>query len=140
MKQVKIDIIITLTTNVSEEEIRKAVTRGIYRGLDTEPHYVAPPSRVDIDIVSVSSLPSEEIKGKEEEEVNEAIAFLKWCNDRIYRRPGDLGYQLRLQPQYPEYSTYVIINEQGDSVFPAGKFLSFEEVYQYWVNSNKQTV
>ncbi len=143
MKQVKIDVVINLTTGASEEKIRQAVTRGIYWGLDCESYSVAPPSQVDIDIVSVLSSPIEGIKlteEKKEEETKEAIAFLKWCNTRIYKRAGGLGFQFRVQPQHPEYNTYVIINELGDSVFPVGKFLSFEEVYQYWIKVNKQTV
>ena len=63
-----------------------------------------------------------------------AVDFFKWCNTPIYRAVGELGFRLRVQPQFPEYDTYLVIDETGYSVFHKGKFLSAEELYEYWLN------
>ena len=63
-----------------------------------------------------------------------AVDFLKWCNTPVYRASSELGFTLRVQPQFPEYDSYIVIDETGYSVFPKGKFLSAEELYEYWVN------
>jgi hypothetical protein len=67
-------------------------------------------------------------------ELVSAVEFLKWCNTPVYQASGELGFRLRVQPQFPEYNTYIIIDETGYSVFPKGKFLSAEELYEYWIN------
>jgi hypothetical protein len=63
-----------------------------------------------------------------------AVEFLKWCNSPVYRASGELGFRLRVQPQFPEYDSYIVIDETGYSVFPKGEFLSAEELYEYWLN------
>ncbi len=63
---------------------------------------------------------------------NQAVEFLKWCNTPVYRAIGKLSFMLRIQPQFPEYNTYLVIDETGNSVFPNGKFLSAEELYEYY--------
>lgn len=62
------------------------------------------------------------------------IDFLKWCNTPVYRGNG-LGFRLRVQPQFPEYNSYIIIDETGHSVLPRGKFLLAEELYVYYKNN-----
>ena len=47
-RTVKVVISIDVETTKSVEEIKRALERGIYRGLDTEPNYVAPPKDVKI--------------------------------------------------------------------------------------------
>jgi hypothetical protein len=44
-------IIVDIDTDKSLEEIVRALTKGIYRGLDIEPNYVAPPSKVKINSI-----------------------------------------------------------------------------------------
>lgn len=63
-----------------------------------------------------------------------AVEFLKWCNTPVYRASGELGFRLRVQPQFPEYDSYIVLDETGCSIFPKGKFLSAEELYEYWLN------
>ena len=63
-----------------------------------------------------------------------AVDFLKWCNTPIYRAAGELGFRLRVQAQFPEYDSYLVIDETGYSIFPKGKFLSAKELYEYWLN------
>lgn len=63
-----------------------------------------------------------------------AVEFLKWCNTPVYRASGELGFRLRVQPQFPEYDSYLVIDATGYSVLPKGKFLSAEELYEYWLN------
>lgn len=63
-----------------------------------------------------------------------AVDFIKWCNTPIHRSAGELGFKLRVQPQFPEYNSYLVIDATGCSVFPTGKFLSAEELYEYWLN------
>ena len=41
-------ISIDLETTKSVDEVKRALERGIYRGLDTEPNYVASPKDVKI--------------------------------------------------------------------------------------------
>lgn len=47
-RTVKMVVSIDIDTNKSIEEIKKALERGIYRGLDTEPNYIAAPTEVKI--------------------------------------------------------------------------------------------
>lgn len=47
-RTVKMIISIDVETTKSVDEIKSALERGIYRGLDTEPNYVAPPKDVKI--------------------------------------------------------------------------------------------
>jgi len=47
-RTVKMIISIDIETTKTIDEIKKALERGIYRGLDTEPNYVAPPKNVTI--------------------------------------------------------------------------------------------
>ena len=51
-KIVKVSISVTIETNKPFDEVDKAIRRGIYRGLDTEPNYIAPPSKVTIEEVN----------------------------------------------------------------------------------------
>jgi len=48
MEKIRIIIEVDIETNKTLEEVQRALTRGIYRGLDTEPYNVAPPANVDI--------------------------------------------------------------------------------------------
>lgn len=72
---------------------------------------------------------------------SDAAEFIDWCNTPIYRVPGELGFKLRVVAQFPEYNSYIVIDETGNSVFPREKFLTSAEVYEYWIkckqNSNK---
>jgi hypothetical protein len=53
MKTIKVLIEVDITTNKTFEEVKAGLTRGIYRGLDTEPHYIAHPSNVDIKYIHI---------------------------------------------------------------------------------------
>lgn len=64
-----------------------------------------------------------------------AVEFLKWCDTPVYRAEGELGSRLRVIPQFPEYDTYMVIDETGYSVLPKGTFLTAEELYEYWLNN-----
>lgn len=48
MEKMRVVIAVDIETDKTFEEVRKALTRGIYRGLDTEPNYIAPPAKVQI--------------------------------------------------------------------------------------------
>ena len=69
-----------------------------------------------------------------------AVEFLKWCNTPVYRANGELGFRLRVQPQFPEYDTYLVIDATGLSVFPKGQFLSAEELYEYWLKFSEAII
>lgn len=77
---------------------------------------------------------SENHEGNNANTVLSAVDFLKWCNTPVYRASGELGFRLRVQPQFPEYDSYIVIDATGSSVFPKGKFLTTEELYEYWLN------
>jgi len=51
MKTVEVIISLDITTPKEFEEIKMAIRRGIYRGLDTEPNYIAPPANVKINYI-----------------------------------------------------------------------------------------
>lgn len=68
---------------------------------------------------------------------NISVEFLKWCNTPVYRAAGELGFRLRVQPQFPEYDTYIVIDKTGYSVLGEGVFLTSEEVYDYWLKESK---
>lgn len=50
-KIVRMIISVDIKTNSDIDKITMALTRGIYRGLDTEPVYVAPPKDVTINFI-----------------------------------------------------------------------------------------
>ena len=45
---VKMIMSIDIKTAKSIDDVKRALERGVYRGLDTEPNYVAPPKDVKI--------------------------------------------------------------------------------------------
>lgn len=60
------------------------------------------------------------------------IDFYEWCNYPIYRPKGNMGFQKRVIPQFPEYNTYQVIDETGYSVLPEGKYLTTQELLEYY--------
>ena len=64
-----------------------------------------------------------------------AINFLNWCNTPIYRGSNELGFRKRAVPQFPNYDVYIVIDETGNSIFPPGKFLTSEELYEFWIKN-----
>lgn len=65
--------------------------------------------------------------------INNIASFLSWCNTPMYRTTGELGFELRVQAQYPEYNTYLIINEHGESILPKGIYLSASQLYEFYL-------
>lgn len=51
-KVIKVSISVTIETDKPFDEVDKAIRRGIYRGLDTEPNNIAPPSKVTIEEIN----------------------------------------------------------------------------------------
>ena len=66
-----------------------------------------------------------------------AIKFLEWCNTPMYQGSGELSFKLRTQAHSPFYVHYLVIDESGNPVFPEGKFLTAEELFDYWIDSMK---
>jgi hypothetical protein len=64
--------------------------------------------------------------------------FLKWCNTPICSKSGGFGYTKRVTAQAPDYDSYSIIDETGDSLLPDGTWLSAEELYEYWSTVSNQ--
>lgn len=71
------------------------------------------------------------IHGLECFSLEDVIAFTEWCNHPIYRS-NDSGFKRRVIAQFPEYNTYMVINEKGNSIFPKGKFLTTQELVELW--------
>lgn len=63
------------------------------------------------------------------------IEFIRWCNTPIYRSERELSFTMRVQAQFPDYTTYNVIDETGKSVLPKGTFLTGEELFDYWQNN-----
>jgi len=57
MKEVIVHLEIKINTNKDSNEILSALKRGIYRGLDTEPNYIAQPKDVQINQISYNESP-----------------------------------------------------------------------------------
>lgn len=72
------------------------------------------------------------IHGLEYFSLEDMIAFTEWCNHPVYRLSGDLAFKKRVTPQFPEYNTYMVNDENGKSIFPKGKFLTTEELIELW--------
>ncbi len=64
-----------------------------------------------------------------------ALMFFKWCNTPVFRAVGELGYRMRVQAQFPEYNTFLIIDESGYSILPTNVYLTSEQLYKYWFNN-----
>lgn len=50
-KELRFIIAVDVNTSKSIEEVKSALHRGIFRGLDTEPYNIAPPKDVFIDYI-----------------------------------------------------------------------------------------
>lgn len=78
-----------------------------------------------IDEIISSSKPAEDI----------SIRFIEWMNFPIYQAPRSLSFQKRATAQFPDYKTYVIIDEKGKNILPAGKFLSPQELFEEFLKT-----
>ena len=76
--------------------------------------------------------------GKEAKQITTdvAIKFLEWCNEPVYRASGELGFRSRVNAQFPDYKEYIIIDQTGYSILPKGKFLTSEELFEYFINNH----
>jgi len=52
---VKIEVSIEIKTSKFSHEIERAIIKGIYRGLDTEPNYISSPKDVKIKNIKISN-------------------------------------------------------------------------------------
>ena len=66
-------------------------------------------------------------------DTNGAAIFLDWCNHPIFQVKNELGFRTRVQPQFPEYNTYGIIDENGRSILSIGVFLTSTELYEFYL-------
>lgn len=70
-----------------------------------------------------------------------AIEFFQWCDARIYRADGDLGFNRRVHSQYPEYNLYLIIDEKGYTLEfeygEHGRFLTIEQVFEEFLKTKQ---
>lgn len=48
MQIIEVTLTVVVETTKSLEEVKSGIKRGIYRGLDTEPYYIAKPSNVEV--------------------------------------------------------------------------------------------
>lgn len=71
------------------------------------------------------------------EKKSEAVKFLKWCNEPIFRMAGSLTFDKRATAQYPDYKYYIIIDENGRRTLPEGVFLTETELYEHWKKTTK---
>ena len=62
----------------------------------------------------------------------DVIEFYEWCNFPIYRESGNLGFNKRVIPQFPDYNTYIIIDGTGNSIYPKGVFITTEQLIEIW--------
>lgn len=67
------------------------------------------------------------------------IEFFQWCDSRFYRADRNLGFDRRVEAQYPEYNLYKIIDEKGNTKhFEHGKysiFLTIEQVFEEFLKT-----
>ena len=68
------------------------------------------------------------------------IEFTEWCNYPIYRADGELGFRKRVQVQYPDYNSYTIIDEKGNSLLPTGKFFTTKGLIEFWKEQKVKTI
>jgi hypothetical protein len=77
---------------------------------------------------------------KDNIDINEMIEFIEWCNYPIYRDERELGFRLRVVPQFPDYNSYIVIDETGNSILPKGMFFTTKELIQVWKEQKNKTV
>jgi hypothetical protein len=66
-----------------------------------------------------------------------AIEFVEWCNFPMYREVRNLGFEKRVTALYPDYNVYIVIDEKGNSIFPKGKFLTTEELFEEFLKQRQ---
>lgn len=69
--------------------------------------------------------------------MNNAIEFFKWCNEPIYLKKGTISHESRVVPQQPDFEYFQIIDENGKNSLGRGKYLTAEELYDYWLQNVK---
>ncbi len=75
------------------------------------------------------------VKKSAEFTTNIAIQFFEWCNERIYRVEDELSFRPRVCAQFPDYKEYVIMDHEGNNILPRGKFLSIQELFEYFIEN-----
>lgn len=66
-----------------------------------------------------------------------SIEFIEWCNKPMYKKPRHLGFEKRVTALYPDYNVYIVIDEKGNSIFPEGKFLTTEELFEEFLKQRQ---
>lgn len=64
--------------------------------------------------------------------------FAGWCLSRIqtYNSPN-LAFTPRLVSMYPEYNTYIILDDNCKNILPEGVYLTLRQVYFYYSGKKK---
>lgn len=66
-----------------------------------------------------------------------AIEFLEWCNYQVVNPQKVLGFDKRVTPQYPDFKTYIVLNNKGQNILPEGKFLTTKELFQEFLKQRQ---
>lgn len=66
-----------------------------------------------------------------------SIEFLEWCNYQVVNPQKVLGFDKRVTPQYPDFKTYIILNNKGENILPEGKFLTTKELFQEFLKQRQ---
>ena len=70
---------------------------------------------------------------KEMQEMQAIKDFFEWCNTPVGESRG-FFMSRRVIVQLPSCSCYRVLDENGDNLFSPFKFLTFEELYDYYTN------
>lgn len=62
----------------------------------------------------------------------DAVEFFKWATELIARK-GPTSFWPRVITMQPHGKEYQILNEKGETVHNRNRFLSAEEVYEYYL-------
>lgn len=55
-RTIRVSIVVDIETSAEKDKIKRAIERGIYWGLDSEPNYIAPPKDVLIYEIGIKEL------------------------------------------------------------------------------------
>jgi len=63
--------------------------------------------------------------------------FADWCLKLIQKHDGNLSFTPRLVSMYPEYNTYIILDDTCKNILPEGVFITLKQVYHYYKGMKK---
>ena len=67
------------------------------------------------------------------------IGFAEWMNEQVYKYVENMMWRSKSRciPQFPDFTTYIVIDEKGNNILPKGTFLTIPELLKFYLKSKQ---